>query len=201
MNLKTLSLLAISAVGSIASAQVVDFEDITPGGTDQGGFIFYDPTFVSRGYQFDATVNVFNGALASWTSSIGGYYTGSVALFGNYTNEVIRMTKSGGGAFDINSIDLCDVYRGSGSGMVVTLFGTRADSSTVTANISLTDSSNLLTYAVSGMTNVVSVDIYDNDQGASPWFQMDNINTVPEPASMIALGAGALALLRRRNRK
>ncbi|MBS1721984.1 MAG: PEP-CTERM sorting domain-containing protein [Armatimonadetes bacterium] len=185
--------LAVSALS--AQAQVVDFEDLNNNGGGQGFTLFGDQV-TSRGYQFNSTTHVGGSdALASWTSALP-YYTGSCSLFANYLEDVAVMTKSGGGAFTVRSIDLCDVFRGQ-TGQTVTLIGTRADNTTDTESFFLSDGANLHTFALANMTNVVKMTL---DDGANSWFQFDNINVVPEPTSMIALGAGVAALLRRRRK-
>ncbi|MFY9233836.1 MAG: PEP-CTERM sorting domain-containing protein [Fimbriimonadaceae bacterium] len=198
-NLKTLILAGVLAIGPAAFAtHLVNFEDLNNNGTS--GYTLYGPSVQSGGYQFDSVFPNGSGAeLASWTADIGAPYTGSVALFANYNNDEVMMTQIGGGLFNVVSIDVADVFRSAGNSLTILLEGTHADNSTTTVQFNMTDSSNLMTYAV-GLSAVKSVRIYDGNDSSQGlnWFQFDNISTVPEPASMIALGVGALALLRRR---
>jgi hypothetical protein len=176
-----------------ANAAIIDFEDLINNGAQ---FTYFGDNVNSGGFNFASTLHIGdNSAIASWTNGLPGFYTGSVSLFANYSDDVLRMTQVGGAAFNVTSIDLADVFRGAG-GQTVTLIGTRADTSTVTQNFVL-GPDNLQTFAVVGMTNVTSMTL---DDGTSSFFQFDNINVspVPEPATMAVVGIGALALLRRR---
>jgi hypothetical protein len=186
--------LLLAGLPLTANAVLVDFEDLTNNG--ESGFTHFGDNVNSLGFNFASTMHIGDSsALASWTDGLPDYYTGSCSLFGNYTDEIVVMTKVGGGAFSVTSIDAADVFRGEG-GQTVTLIGTRADSSTVTQSFVL-GSGNLQTFALSGMTDIVSMSL---DDSATTWFQFDNVNVgaVPEPATFAVLGIGALAILRRR---
>jgi hypothetical protein len=78
----------------------------------------------------------------------------------------------------------------------VTFVGTHADNSTTTKYVTLNGSENLKTYALN-LTNLKSLEW---DTGDINWVQWDNINLVPEPATMTALALGALALVRKRRK-
>jgi len=190
----TLAMVAVLQVlPSFASAAIIDFEDLNNNGT--GGFTLYGDNFDSGGYNFASVVHAGdNQALASWTIDLPSFYTGTIAPFMNYSDDEMNMTKVGGGAFDVGSIDLTDVFR-DGTLSTVDFVGTRADSSTVTQSVFVADGVNLQTYALNNMTNIVSLG-WKSVEGR--WTQFDNINIVPEPASMTVLGIAALAMMRKR---
>jgi hypothetical protein len=199
-KVKILVLAVLLGAVPSASAQVVDFEDLANNGA--GGFTFQGDNVVSGGFRFASVLQQGNpGAIASWTEDSPDFYTGSVAIFANTGGDSLDMSLVGGGAFDVLSIDACDIFRAAGTAMTVTLTGTRADSSIVSDSFVLVPSNDLTTYAVSGLTDVVSLNLSD-DNGGSLWFQFDNVvvNVVPEPATIVALGIGAVALLRRRQK-
>jgi hypothetical protein len=193
---KTLAIMvALGAFGIGANAQVLNFEDLNNNGT--GGYTLFGDQFDSGGYHFASVYFQGNSAaLASWTPDLPQYYTGSVSPFVNYFGDHVLMTKNGGGFFDVFSIDICDVFRTPGMNTTVTFVGTHADNSTTTKYVTLNGSENLKTYALN-LTNLKSLEW---DTGDINWVQWDNINLVPEPATMTALALGALALVRKRRK-
>jgi hypothetical protein len=181
---------ALTTVGA-AQAFVIDFEDIT--GADYGSFIAYGDEVQTQGFVFESELyQGFDSAIASWTDETS-YYTGSIAIFANYYDDVLKIYQASGDPFSLFSVDLADVYLAQES-QTVTFYGTRADSSTVTESFYLADGTSLNTFYFADMTDVVEVEVWTD----SWWYQMDNLNVVPEPASLAVLGLGALALLRRR---
>lgn len=196
-----MKLRALFAAGMVLSAisamaQVVDFEDLPNGDPN---FTLHGFSVLSGGYVFDSTTRVGQGdAIASWGNPGFGFYTGSVAIFANWLEDVIVMSRADSQAFDVLSIDMADVFLGP-TGQTVTLIGTRADTSTVTNTITLSPSTALTTYSLTGMTNIVSMSL---DDSANSFFQFDNIVTeaVPEPATMAVMGLGLAAMARRRRK-
>lgn len=191
---KTLAILAGLAAFGVANAQVLDFEDLNNNGT--GGFTLFGSSFDSGGYHFESIIMGTSDALASWTPDLPTFYTGSVSPFLNYNTDQIRMTKNGGGTFGVKSIMLADVYRNGGVPSTVTFVGTHSDSSTTTVTATLVNSENLETH----MLNLNDLVKLEWDSGSIEWTQFDNVELVPEPATMIALGLGVAALARRRRK-
>lgn len=187
------SLFGLAVIASVgAQAQLIDFENLP---NSDPSFTLQGDNVVSGGYQFSSMTHVGQGdAIATWGSSMS-MYTGSVAIFANYIDDTPLMTKVGGGAFDVTSIDLADVFLNAGPWTLV-LTGTRADTTTVTETVSVTGNT-LSSYTLSNMTNIVSMKF---DDGQDTSVQIDNISVsaVPEPASMAVLGLGIAAMIRRR---
>lgn len=186
-------LVALSLLLAVAASQasIIDFENLP---NSDPNYTLHGDTVTSGGFQFAS--NLYVGApeaIASWGNPGYGLYTGSVAIFANYGPDYLTMSKVGGGAFDVFSIDMTDVGLFD-VGIEVVFTGRRADNSTVTETIITTDRL-MTTYTLSSMTNIVSMDIND----ANWVVQFDNIATaVPEPATLAVLSLGAAALLRRR---
>jgi hypothetical protein len=145
------AIVFIGALGTwgVSSATVIDFEDLA---TPSGGYANVADGYTSQGYQFTSS---YSGGFAVWAAD-SGYYAGSTALFNNYGGETTTLSKVGGGAFDLNAMDLANVYRSSDVQSII-FTGTFADASTVTESVTLTDGANLNQFAFSNFTGVVSV--------------------------------------------
>jgi len=184
--------LAVSPF-AVAALAVIDFEDISSPVFDNIEY-FYGPSVDSGGYHF-ASVNHASGidVLGSWKPAAGARYTGSVALWPNYVGDQIRMTKVGGGVFSVSALDLADVLLNNDD-RTVTIVGTHPDSTTVTDTFDFTDSTRLVTYTLTGMTNLSSMTVYAGDFP----FQMDNIRVLAVPEAdkyaMLGIGIGVIGV-------
>jgi len=191
----SLAFAAIS-LGLQASAQLVDFEDIANNG--KGGFTTYGDSVDSRGYRFES---IYYGgkpdAIASWTADDPfGYDTGSTAIFANYFDDSLIMTKLDGGMFEVSSIDIADVYLGS-SNATIAFVGIRFDGSKTIEYVTLSDGSSLESYPLLTMTFLISMEIFEDNDSS---LQIDNVVVVPEPAAWFGLVLGLVgAGLRRRS--
>jgi hypothetical protein len=134
-------------------------------------------------------------------------YQGSTALFPYSVNNLISLTKVGGGAFDLASIDLTDFTGGSGTQNTTFNFtGTRADNSTVNQSVTVDDLRGFQTFNFSGFNNLAKVEWQSNSGGGSNP-QFDNINvsaagttSVPEPFTIIGTVIGGTAAVRIRRK-
>lgn len=191
-----LAVTCLVALGTVASAQVVNFEDVPNNGVS--GFTLHGDTVISGGFSFASMTQVGNPqAIASWTADSPSFYTGSVAIFANFGGDSLLMTQVGGGVFDVLSIGVADVFL-SASTNQVTLIGTLPDLTTVQHQFNLATGSTMQSYNVASMTGIVSMQIMI-DVGQPP--QIDNIVTaVPEPGTFLAIGVGLAVLAFRRRR-
>ena len=122
---------------------------------------------------------------------------------GTGTFGVTTLTMDGGGAFDLLSIDIAELYSGSGSANV-TFTGALSGGGTVTQSftsdgVSATGNvSSFETVTFTGFNNLVSVNWLQN----SPFHQFDNVTVAPVPLpaafSLLLMSIGGLALFRRR---
>jgi hypothetical protein len=130
-------------------------------------------------------------------------YTGSTALYPYSTASLTRLTKVGGGAFDLSSIDLADASN-SGTQPTINFTGTRADNTIVTQSLALDNLPGVQTFNFSGFTNLAKVEW----NSISPFgAQFDNINvsaasstSVPEPFTIVGTLIGGTAALRMRKK-
>lgn len=191
-------LTATVAAGCIASAQILDFEDIT---TDEGG----NP-IDSGGFRFNFTAD-------GW-----GIFTDSFSNFVINRNGTTRLVASGeqGGftarvlfkplddsAFTVSSMDMATLWPGFATGQVEVI-GNFEGGGSVTTTIDTTNSfvNYGLSAAYTDLDNMVVRSTFTGNFLQDRGFEIDNINLnpIPEPASMIALGLGAVALMRRRRK-
>lgn len=184
----------VAAVGAAqtANAVVLDFQSLAAPGT----FL----TNVADGYTEDG-FKFLNTTLPNLADSFGSWqnsstaFAGSTTLFNQWQDAITQLSRVGGGAFDVSTIDLASLNL-SPLPNTVTFTGTRGDNSTVVNAITMSNPSALLTYNFTGMTNIVKLEWSQS----FPFHQFDNINvnSVPEPATMSALALGVLAFARRR---
>lgn len=213
MMYRGLSLACIAvacASAAPALSQTVDFNDLHSNST----YLVGSP-LTEGGYSFDATPG---HTFLVWSANDFAQFnpdpTGA-ALGTQDANTVISVSKVGGGAFTLNSIDLTDIYNGGYS-----MYGNYGGTVQFTFNYALGGSSTQ-TFDIDGAEgwqtaslNITGLSSF-SIQGLQTFlnlFQIDNMVTsqsggdetsspAPEPASwaMMLIGFGAMgAALRRR---
>ncbi len=210
LSIRLLTVTGLLAAALQGSTILIDFEDLTwTSAPNPNWQYFYGDSVVSRGYQFQALGAPNTSiALSSWAVAATGY-TGTAqnpntALHGTYTGKQFRMTKVGGAAFNVSDISLAHLFRFNYSPFSITFVGTRADASTVSETISVTNMTALVSYSFTNMTNIVKME-WAQGGGNPDVHQFDNINAtavVPEPFTMtLAIGAAAAGFRSVRRRK
>lgn len=197
------SLCAAAAMTPAAQASVIDFNN-----TSGGSYNYISPTYSSGGLTF--TFNSYAyliGTDYSGTDQNSGFAINGTDYLMSYQN--ITITKTGGGTFSLNSLDmapwedysyidqavLTGARSGSGSVSKTVTFASATQNSD---NVSGNDFTN---YLLSGFDNLTSVTI----SHASGYLAIDNVkfnetSAVPEPSSIALLGlafAGFAAVRRR----
>ncbi len=164
-----------------------------------------------------------SGGVAEFQSSVNSPFSPTIALNGSGTADTpgIVLFMDATGRTNVNlRFDLIDLdgsadnsiqqvavqYRVGGTGNFVNVTGGYVADATTGPNLfGNTTSLSLTDAAWAGASSLELRVITTNAAGNDEWVGIDNIvvtsQAVPEPASMIALGAGLLALARRRRNK
>lgn len=164
-----------------------------------------DDGYAEDGFELRAT---YQGEpypyFGSWPTE-GVAYTGSVpegtALFHPAEGGITTLTMTGGGTFDLLSIDLAALRPNNDPGGTVSFTGVKADNSTVTQDVVMSAAPGWETFSFgstfSGLTSVHWAQL-------APFHQFDNItlatgSVVPAPgaAMLVLIGLGMISRLKR----
>lgn len=203
--LRTVSLFALASAALSAHATVLDFEELT--GYDGNISTRFGTLVTSQSYVLSTSgsgpINNGFNAFRPKANPADYLYTGSIALLDDSPGSFVTLTHSGGGLFDLQSIDLANIAQQNAfsGGATVGFVGTRLDGTTVSRTFQLQSVDALQTFAFSGFTGLTSVTF-----GAQviPFYQFDNVVLSPSatfavPGPMAALAFGG-RLIRRRKR-
>lgn len=193
--------LGLAAAGRAEAGVRLDFESVPYNHTTYGGPY---SEIAPDGFRLIATSG---SSLYTLGPTYSDNYTGSKAVYSYRIGAPFAtLAKAGGGTFTLNSIDLSEFSASSPpSGSTATFTGYRQGGSSVSATYELDGSFGLETFTFSGFTDLLYVQISQND-----YIQLDNIRldfevaAVPEPSTLagalVGVGLSGGAWLRRRRK-
>ena len=180
--LSSLACVMALCTGSVAQAALVTFNNPS--------VIDIDPNTNVASY--NEAGFTFSGAAASFLPLDGIGSGGSGGLF-VLANSLLKLTASGGGLFSLQSLDfgLFDLQSTTTAPSLL-IEGLLADSSLLSQTLPL---GTLANFGFANWTGLQEVRFSANTD-----FVLDNVNAVPEPASlaMVALGMAGLVVMRRK---
>ncbi len=169
-----------------ASAVVVDFQTLEQ---NNASYNQQGNSYQEDGFTLTSVGHA--GLITIGTSQT--YYAGSTAMLNDGFNNNSVLTKTGGGTFDIFSIDLAEMFNGQAD---VTFVGEKTGG--VTDNIVFTLDGVLNQFETFYFTSFFSDLTSLTWQQVSPYHQYDNItldvSVVPLPAALPLYGAGLAVL-------
>ena len=193
----TLSVIGLGRAGAV----VIDFEALEHAGSGQQALPGTGKFYTEKGFNFDSSAPLFN--FATWGTNSSNYF-GSTALWngdGTGTTGITTLTRAGGGAFDLDSIDIAELNATLGGSASVTFEAVLSGGGTISTSFTTDgfrttgDLTSFQTLNFSGFDDIVSVSWLQ----VTPFIQFDNVvidgaTEVSEPGALATFMAGLTLL-------
>ena len=180
--------VALVARTDAAAPSTIDFEELR---VDDAMIRGVGPVYAVDGFIFTATVppGVTNVPCFATIGSLNPSFMGSTSLYNCNALSGTTLTRSDGGIFRLQSIDLAEVPNFDSTGnpinfgsFALTFFGVRANGSTVQATATIDPFPSVTTFKFDGFSNLVSVTWYQGPGGEpGPTHQFDNVRVMAGP--------------------
>jgi hypothetical protein len=199
-SMAIVALCASIAAPAFAQNSTATFNTLTDGGI---GVRYVANCYVEANLRFTVVGDACGAtdSFASWGPSESAFYSGSPALFNNSaTGTAIDITAANGGQFSLFSISLAP-YLGVLSGNTsVSFLGSLFGGGTVSRLMTLNGGTNAQSnFSFVNFTGLTSVRLTVTSPQSDPYVQFDNVSVnvatvVPEPRTVLLLGAGMFAV-------
>jgi len=175
------AILALAAVPALAD--VITFDGVSPG--------FSSHPVTSPYVELNYSISAPNGLYYLGTGDVR--YAGENNLFDSNYDDVTTLTTVSGKPFDIQSIDLAEMYFPPAPADEPTTFtGTKVGGGTVSQLFDV-DSLSFFTYDFSGFSDITSLS-WTSTGPYTPQFANIHVATVPEPGAWAMLVLGVFGL-------
>ena len=192
-------LIVAFCLPAMASATVITFDAI-----DNTGTVFSGSSLDIDGYNFTNS-NGGSGAILHWsrTSSVNADPDGTTYSH-NYSRTTTTLTQIGGGTFELNSLDIGNVYDSSPYSQTFSFWADLAGGGSLSTTFTSDAQSGLETVVL----NWSGITAFRFTETSGSFLQSDNFvlnggNTspVPEPGTFALFGMGLLGVAIRRRRR
>ena len=199
MNISAILVSMLLSAATMAKAVTIDFESLAHNddAVTHIGAVYSEDGFILENL---ATVDSsgFEPAFATYGTT-HEWFAGSTSLINDNYQGVTRFSSANGSFFSLSSIEVSELWNHEVQELL-TFIGLKADGTTVSQTFALDGLFGFETFYFDALfTDLVDLTWVQTDY----FVQVDNINVVPEPSTILLFGAGlatctAMARSRRR---
>jgi hypothetical protein len=188
------SALLLFVAAGWAQGETITFENFAP----PGSLVNINPAFPYNEAGFRLTPTNANSAVFD-SAAVVDMPGNSTDFFGFAENNIITFTNTAGVPFTLSSLRLGPLSIAGGPTVSITLVGNFAAGGFITRTFSALSTSTLVTF--SDFNNLSSVEFRTTDDSGIDDINVTGSVPVPEPTTMLLLGAGLLGIAAKRHRR